>query len=46
MESAINKLFEYFDSIFFEERIDIDEWGNYGAHYKGLFLDTYLENSI
>ena len=29
MESAINKLFEYFDGMFFEERVEIDEWGKY-----------------
>ena len=46
MESAINKLFEYFDGMFFEERVEIDEWGNYGAHYQGLMLDSYLSDSI
>ncbi len=46
MESAINKLFEYFDGLFFEERVEIDEWGNYGVHYQGLFLDTYLSESV
>lgn len=46
MESAINKLFEYFDGLFFEERVEIDEWGNYGIHYQGLFLDTYLSESV
>lgn len=46
MESAINKLFEYFDGLFFEERVEIDEWGNYGAHYQGLVLDSYLSDSI
>lgn len=46
MGSEINKLFEYFDGIFFEERVEIDEWGNYGAHYQGLVLDSYLSDSI
>lgn len=46
MESAINKLFEYFDGMFFEERVEIDGWGKYGAHYQGLMLDSYLSDSI
>lgn len=46
MESAINKLFEYFDGLCFEERVEIDEWGNYGAHYQGLALDSYLLESV
>lgn len=46
METAINKIFEYFDKELFEERVKIDEWGNYGAHYQGLILDQYLENSV
>lgn len=46
METTINKIFEYFDEEFFEERVEIDEWGNYGAHYQGLALDCYLDNSV
>ena len=46
MESAINKLFEYYDSIFFNEKVDIDRNGKMGAHYEGLIFDYYLSNSI
>lgn len=46
MDSAINKLFEYFDKVFFEERVDGNEDGYYGSTYQSLFLDTYLENSV
>lgn len=46
MEASINKLFEYFDTLFFEERVEVDEWGKYGTHYQGLFLDTYLAYSV
>ena len=41
MESAINKLFEYYDSIFFNEKVDIDRNGKMGAHYEGLIFDYY-----
>ena len=46
MESVINKLFEYFDSVFFEEKVEIDRNGMMGAHYDGLNFDRYLECSI
>lgn len=46
MESTINKIFEYFDKEFLEERVEVDEWGNYGTHYQGLALDCYLDNSV
>lgn len=46
MESVINKLFEYYDSIFFEEKVEVDQQGYMGVHYDGLNLDYYLENSI
>lgn len=46
METTINKIFEYFDKEFFEERVEIDEWGNYGVHYQGLVLDYYLDESV
>lgn len=46
MESTINKLFEYYDKIFFEERVEIDERGNMGVHYNGLVFDSYLNNSV
>lgn len=45
MESVINKLFEYYDSIFFEEKVEVNQQGYMGAHYDGLNLDYYLENS-
>ena len=43
MESAINKVFEYFDGMFFEERVEIDGWGKYGAHYQGLILTFRIQ---
>lgn len=46
MESGINKLFEYYDSIFFEEKVEIEQNGRMGMHYDGLNLDIYLENSV
>ncbi|OSB19169.1 hypothetical protein B2H94_08705 [Clostridium sporogenes] len=46
MESAINKLFEYYDSIFFREKVEIDRYGKMGIHYDGLVFDEYLSNSI
>ena len=46
VESVINKLFEYYDSIFFEEKVEVDQRGYMGAHYDGLNLDYYLENSV
>lgn len=46
MESAINKLFEYYDSIFFDEKVEIDRNGKMGVHYEGLIFDDYLLNSI
>ena len=46
METTINKIFEYFDKEFFQERIETDEWGKYGPHYQGLVLDDYLEGSF
>lgn len=46
MEITINKIFEYFDKEFFEERVEINEWGIYGAHYQGLALDCYLDESV
>lgn len=46
MELAINKIFEYYDSIFFDEKAEIDRNGSMGAHYDGLILDEYMSNSI
>ena len=46
MESAINKLFEYYDSIFFDEKVEVDHHGSMGTHYNGLIFDEYLSNSI
>lgn len=46
MESAINKLFEYYDSIFFEEKVELDRNGMMGVHYDGLNFDDYLSNSV
>ncbi|NWK10800.1 protein kinase domain-containing protein [Clostridium cadaveris] len=46
MENAINKLFEYYDTIFFEEKVEIDHFGKMGMHYNGLMFDEYLSNSI
>ena len=46
MESVLNKIFEYYDSIFFEEKVEVNQQGYMGAHYDGLNLDYYLENSI
>ncbi|MBP1924675.1 tRNA A-37 threonylcarbamoyl transferase component Bud32 [Sedimentibacter acidaminivorans] len=46
MESVINKLFEYYDTIFFDERVEIDRFGKMGMHYDGLMFDEYLSNSI
>ena len=46
METVINKLFEYYDNVFFEEKVEVDQRGYMGTHYDGLNLDYYLENSI
>lgn len=46
VDNKINQLLQYFDKIFLEERVEIDEWGNMGAHYIGLSLDSYLSDSI
>lgn len=46
MESVINKLFEYYDNVFFEEKVEVDQRGYMGTHYDGLNLDYYLEDSI
>ena len=46
MGSTINKLFEFYDKIFIEERVEIDSFGNYGAHYIALNFDRYLEESV
>ena len=27
VESVINKLFEYYDTVFFEEKVEVDIWG-------------------
>lgn len=46
MESEINKLLEYYDNIFFEEKVEIDRNGMMGLHYDGLNFDRYLEYSV
>lgn len=46
VESVINKLFEYYDTVFFEEKVEVDQRGYMGTHYDGLNLDYYLENSV
>lgn len=46
VESVINKLFEYYDNVFFEEKVEVDQRGYMGTHYDGLNLDYYLENSV
>lgn len=46
MESVINKLFEYYDNVFFEEKVEVDQRGYMGTYYDGLNLDYYLEDSI
>ena len=42
MESTINKIFEYFDKEFLEERVEVDEWGNW-ALIKGMNWIMYEE---
>lgn len=39
LESEINKLFEYYDNVFFEEKVEVDQRGYMGTHYDGLNLD-------
>lgn len=46
MDNAINKLFEFYDTKFFERKIEVDSDGKYGLNYDGLCFDTYIENSI
>ena len=46
VESVINKLFEYYDTVFFEEKVEVDQRGFMGTLYDGLNLDYYLENSV
>ena len=46
METKLNKLFEYFDELFLEEKVEIDNSGRMGLHYDGLVLDEYLESSV
>lgn len=46
MDNAINKLFEFFDTKFFEGRVEVDSFGRYGLNYEGLCFDNYLSNSI
>lgn len=35
VESVINKLFEYYDTVFFEEKVEVDQRGYMGTHYDG-----------
>lgn len=45
-QTLINKLFEYYDNVFFVEKVEVDQRGYMGTHYDGLNLDYYLEDSI
>lgn len=38
MESGINKLFEYYDSIFFEEKVEIEQNGRMGMHLSLIHI--------
>jgi len=44
--SELDKLLSYFDKEFIREKVEIDNRGLMGAHYDGLILDEYLENSL
>ena len=46
MESVINKLFEYYDNVFFEEKVEVDQRGYMGTHYDGLKIVYYLEDYL
>jgi len=46
METKINRLFEYYDKVFFEEKVEVDSRGCMGLHYDGLNFNEYLENSV
>lgn len=42
----VDKLFEYYDSIFFGEKVEVDSFGKMGTHYNGLEFDYYISSSI
>lgn len=46
MDNTINRLLEFFDTKFFERKVEIDADGKYGLNYDGLCFDTYLGYSI
>lgn len=46
MDNTINRLFEFFDTKFFERKVEVDSDGKYGLNYDGLCFDTYLGYSI
>jgi len=44
--SELDKLLSYFDKELIREKVEIDNNGMMGAHYDGLILDEYFENSL
>lgn len=46
MDKKFNKILEYFDNNFFEEKVEIYRDGTMGTHYDGLNFDYYLSESI
>ena len=41
VESVINKLFEYYDNVFFEEKVEVDQRGYMGTHYDRLLFGEF-----
>lgn len=46
MNERINRILEFLDKCLTIEKVEIDSYGRYGAHYDGLMLDEYFDSSI
>lgn len=46
MNERINRILEFLDKCLTIEKVEIDSYGRYGAHYDGLMLDVYFNSSI
>ena len=45
-EIEFNKLLEYLEKQFTDEKVEIDSYGRMGIHYEGLIFEDYFSNSI
>lgn len=45
-ELEFNKLLEYLDKYFTDEKVEIDSYGRMGVHYDGLVFEDFFSDSI